>query len=252
MSLSQDFLATLAAMSGEVARLPRRQPGRLMIGSRVLRYADLHSVYYQGRQIFGERIYDFTCATDSPVILDCGAHVGLASLAFKERYPAARIRAFEADPAIAAMCVDNLREFGFPDVAVTAAAVWNNTAGVRFATSSDDAGHVAGGGGTVPSIRLKDVISAGPVDLLKLDVEGAEFAVLADCGDALRGVARLIVEVHAFREGSVGGLLALLEAQRFRFVLGDLHQATWMPAAAPPPFAACRTDKYYFSVFAWR
>ena len=35
---------------------------------------------------------------------------------------------------------------------------------------------------TVPSVRLKSVLAERPVDLLKLDVEGAEFEILADCG----------------------------------------------------------------------
>jgi FkbM family methyltransferase len=223
-----------------------------MVGGRVLKYADFHSIYYQARQIFGERLYDFTCDTSAPLILDCGAHVGLASLAFKDRYPAARIEAFEADAAIAAMCADNLADFGFTDVTVTTAAVWTHNNGVTFSASADDAGHVAGTGVAVPSVCLRDRLGGEPVHLLKLDIEGAEFAVLADCGEALRNVQRLIVEVHAFGGTRVGEMLALLENQGFNFTLGDLHAAPWMETTTRPPFAACPTDKYYFTAFAWR
>src|SRR5690348_6412259 len=83
--LTEAFTATVNGMAGDVARWPRRQPGRLMIEGRTLKYADLHSFYFQARQIFGERLYDFACTSPAPLILDCGAHIGLASLAFKER-----------------------------------------------------------------------------------------------------------------------------------------------------------------------
>lgn len=249
--LTQSFATTVAAMAPEVARWPRRQAGRLMVGGKVLKYADFHSVYYQARQIFGERLYDFACGTPAPVILDCGAHIGLASLAFKERYPEARIEAFEADATIASMCADNLRDFGYNDVVVTNAAVWTHGDGVTFSASSDDAGHIARDGVKVPSVRLRDRLQT-PVHLLKLDIEGAEFSVLTDCAEALRSVQRLIAEVHAFNGGRVGEMLALLEAQGFHFTLGDLHSAPWLEPAVRPPFAACPTDKYYFTVFAWR
>jgi FkbM family methyltransferase len=250
--LSQGFISTVNGMAPEIARWPRRQPGRLMIDGRTLKYADLHSFYYQARQIFGERLYDFACASDTPVILDCGAHIGLASLAFKERYPNARIQAFEADAAIAGMCADNLAAFGFNDIGVSAVAVWTHANGVTFSASGDDAGHVTSVGNPVPSVRLADEIAKGPVDLLKLDVEGAEFALLSDCADHLAGVSRLIVEVHAFGDNPAGPLLSLLDGKGFRYVLADLHHATWMETVTPPPFAACRTDKFYFTVFAWR
>jgi len=250
--LTQSINITTSAMAAEIGRWPRRQAGRLVIDGHVLKYADLHSFYYQARQIFGDRLYDFACGTTTPVILDCGAHIGLATMAFKERYPAARVHAFEADATIAAMCADNLAAFGFADVAVTPAAVWTHKDGVTFAASNDDAGHVAPQGVHVPSIRLADEIAKAPVQLLKLDVEGAEFELLADCADRLSAVERMIVEVHAFGDNRVGPLLSLLEGKGFKYTLADLHHATWMETKSPPPFTSCRTDKYYFTVFAWR
>ena len=238
-----------------MARLPRRQPGSLSAGGRTIKYADLHSFCHQVNQIFGDRLYDFSTSNDVPVIIDCGAHIGLASAFFKERYPGARIRAYEADPAIATMCRANLAACGFPDVEVTTAAVWTHDAGVRFVASADDSGHVAEAGDCqVSSVRLRDVLAVAPVDLLKVDIEGAEFDVLADCGDALRHVRRMIVEVHAFGHSSdrVGALLGTIEACGFRYAFADLHHATWKTIGATPPFSAVPTDRYYFSVFAWR
>lgn len=252
--LTKQFLEVVAQLGPSVKNWPRRQPGLLMIGGKVLRYADLHSFYHQARQIFGERLYDFRCGVPAPRILDCGAHIGLASLFFKEQFPAARIEAFEADAELADTCRKNLAAFGV-DVGVVQAAVWTHDRGVSFATTHDDAGHVVAGSGgdAVPSLRLKTLLEAERVDFLKLDVEGAEFDLIADCGDSLDNVDRLVIEVHAMggEQAQIGHLLKDLEVRGFRYVLSDLHPAVWAPSSSPPPFSFCRTEKFIVSVFAW-
>ena len=77
--------------------------------------------------------------------------------------------------------------------------------------------------------------------------------LILDCGAALRAARRMIVEVHVFGDGDdrVGTLLSQIEAQGFRYVLGDLHHADWK-GSDPTPFGAVTTAKYYFTVFAWR
>ncbi len=241
--LTQPLLELAAQMAPSISTWPRRQPGLLVVDGKVSRYADLHSLYHQIRQLFSDDLYGFRAAHPAPVILDCGAHVGLASLYFKERYPAARIKAFEADAALADMTRANLATFGAGDVEVIHAAVWTHDDGVSFAHSDDDAGHVSESSSTpkVPSVRLKTVLRETPVDFLKLDVEGAEFALFEDCGDALARVNALIMEVHALEgaQAHIGSLLAQLERLGFRYVLGDLHPATWLTPETPPPFACC-------------
>jgi FkbM family methyltransferase len=252
--LSQQLLDLAAQIAPTVQTWPRRQPSRLMVGTKPLRYADMHSFFYQTKQIFGERLYDFRSENTSPVIIDCGAHIGLASLFFKECYPAARIRAFEADGALAEIARANLETFGASDVDVQAVAVWTHDKGVAFAHSADDAGHVGAGGTSVPSVRLRSLLEPGTVDMLKIDVEGAEFDLIADCGQALKNVRRMVIEVHAMHDdrAPVGKLLAEMEDLGFRCTLTDLHAATWIPVGVQPPFGALRTDKYIFTVFAWR
>ena len=254
-ALSRSLLAAAERVARDLPRTPRALAGQLNAGGRTIAYADLHSFYHQTLQIFGARLYATAHDTERPVILDCGAHIGIASLFFKDCYPDARIHAYEADAGIANMCRANLTACGFTDVTVTAAAVWTDDAGVRFAASGDDSGHVAPTGDRdVPSVRLRDILSAEPVDLLKLDIEGAEFEVLADCGDVLRNARHVIAEVHAFGYANdrVGALLQTIEACGFRYAFADLHHATWKPAGLIPPFSAVPTDRYYFTLFAWR
>ena len=61
------------------------------------------------------------------------------------------------------------------------AAVWTSTGTLTFQCEGSDSGMIsslparsAAARTTVPSLRLRDVIEEGPVDLLKLDIEGAE------------------------------------------------------------------------------
>lgn len=247
----------IGQLTPEIAQWPRREPGQMVVDGRFLKYADMHSFYYQTRQIFGDKLYSFTCGSAAPKILDCGAHIGLASLFFKEQYPDAEIRAFEADAEIATLCKSNLESFGHGDVSVQAVAVWTGNDGVTFSDSKDDAGHVdakSQGGVTVPTVRLRDVLEQDRYQLLKLDVEGAEYKILEDCGDALKNAERMVIEVHAFRseDGKLGSLLSQLEELGFQYVLDDLHQATWMKPEEPPPFSMCTTDKYIVTIFAWQ
>ena len=54
-----------------------------------------------------------------------------------------------------------------------------------------------------------------PVDILKLDVEGAEAKVLFAAGAALRQVRHLFVEFHGRPGNSLPNLLTFLEEQGF-------------------------------------
>ena len=254
--LTSALLEILPQLAPTVAQWPRRQPGLLMVDGKKLRYSDMHSFFHQTRQIFGDNLYDFKTDSASPVILDCGAHIGMASLYFKERYPNARITAFEADPQIADMCRANFKTFGAEDADVQDAANWIHDEGVSFNTSNDDAGHVEDGAdnAAVSSVRLKTLLEKEQVDLLKLDVEGAEFAIFDDCGDALRNAERIVAEVHAMddTQANIGGLLSHLEKTGFRYALGNFHPATWLTPTAKPPFSFCPTEKFIVSVFAWQ
>ena len=254
--LSTSLLEIAGQLATSVKSWPRRQPGILMVDGKALRYADLHSFYYQVLQIFGDGLYGFECDAPAPVILDCGAHIGLASLYFKERFPNAQIRAFEADAELADMCRTNLSTFGAKNVDVEQSAIWIHDDGVTFDTSHDDAGHISteNAGTKVESVRLKTILEEEPVHLLKLDVEGAEFEIFKDCGSSLKNASCVIAEIHAMsdHQSKLGELLQQLESCGFRYVLHDLHQATWVPSIERPPFNSCKTEKFIVTVFAWQ
>jgi FkbM family methyltransferase len=244
------------------AGTPRFTPGEIQLGPYSLRYSDLLTLCPQWRDIFVASSLTFETANASPRILDCGANIGLASLFFKRRYPAARITAFEADPAIAAMLQENVRRNGAADVEVVAAAVWTETGEVTFRPDGADSGAVAslaGAPGTeairVPTIRLAERLAAEPIDLLKLDIEGAETAVLADCAGALGNVNALLLEVHEFdpaRRRSPG-LLQLLGDSGFTYAVTHVTPLPWRQPRGlnGGPFPG-QSSAWVEAVSAWR
>lgn len=246
----------LQKLSTTLDTYPRRVPGKMTIEGIPFEYVDIASFYHQSYQLFVQQLYDFESSVPAPFIIDCGAHVGLASLFFKLKYPSARVLAFEADPDIATRLLQNVSAFNMNDVDVQAKAVWINEDGVTFSKENDDSGFVGGGGQSVisvPTVRLKSILEKTSVELLKLDIEGAEFSVIKDCRGSMKNVQKVLVEVHLFRgQNKLSELLAVLEDEGFKYSISDLNQAVWMPSASKPPFHQIKTENYYLTVFGWK
>lgn len=189
--------------------LGQRVGGRRQMGRWHVEYPDVAALASQWEDLVVSHSLGWQPLVASPRILDAGANIGLASLVLKDIAPRARILAFEADPELAAMCRRNLERNLDPaaarDVRVDAVAVWTHDGEVAFAGEGADSGAVASLPGgpsaatrSVRCVRLRDVLATESVDLLKLDIEGAEADVLEDCRDVLGNVRAALVEVHDF------------------------------------------------------
>jgi FkbM family methyltransferase len=247
------------AMAGSV---PRHTPGSVRLLEYDIEYADLLSFCPQFHEIFVQRSLQFQPATTSPRILDCGSNVGAASLFFKRAYPAARITAYEADPALYAMTKRNLERNGAGDVDVVHAALWTSTGQVNFRAEGSDSGMVEGLAGmvdarsvTVPSLRMRDVIAHDRIDFLKLDIEGAEGAVLADCEPVLDRVNAIIMDLHEFdpRDRQSPRVFECLSRSGFLYSCDELLVQHWRPplAAETAPFPKLPLV-WSMTVRAWR
>jgi FkbM family methyltransferase len=183
-----------------IRALPRYRPGETTLLGQPMRFVDGASFFWAYRQIFEHEIYGFDSPHPDPVILDCGANIGLAVWYWKRRYPQARITAFEPDPAIFETLSGNCA--AWPDVKLINRAVWTSEGELPFWPEGADGGRVITEPGSgvkqvmVPATRLRDYLAA-PVDLLKIDIEGAEIDVLLDCAGALDQVQHLFVEYHS-------------------------------------------------------
>ncbi len=247
------------------ARVPRRTPGRIALLEYDLEYADLVSFCPQFHEIFVKRSLSFQTANPSPRILDCGANVGAASLYFKRQYPRARVTAYEADPALCAMTRRNLERNGAGDVDVVHAALWTSTGDLTFLTEGSDSGMIGSLSGagegftgtqvTVPSLRLHDVLAQDRIDLLKLDIEGAEDAVLRDCEPVLDRVGAIVMDLHEFdpRDRQAPRVFECLSRAGFVYAVDDFLSQHWRPPVAPPgaPFPGLPLV-WSMTVRAWR
>lgn len=136
----------------------------------------------------------------SGVVIDAGAHAGTFSA--MAALDAERVLAIEANPAILPMLRANLRRNRIANVEVLERAVWG-TAGTRtfHAPTDSSSGTViadVSGGAEVETVTLDQLVAdLGEIDLLKFDIEGAEFSMFAGASDeALRRIRRLVGEIH--------------------------------------------------------
>ncbi len=193
-----------------------------------LEVPDALSFVWQYKEIYTDELYYFKPGSSQPVIIDCGANIGMSVTYFRERYPQARIITFEADPVIGKILQQNLQTNGISGVEVVNKAVWTDDQGVSFGSEAADSSSIFSTEtkNIVPSVRLRDyLLRESRIDLLKIDIEGAETAVLEDCRDVLNRVNHLFVEFHSYigHPQTLATVMTILEEAGFRYYL-DTNQ----------------------------
>ncbi len=153
------------------------------------------------KELFINEFYKFKATTDRPRIIDCGSYIGTSVLYFKVNYPNAVVTGFEPDETNYDIIKKNLETWNFTDTSVTNAAIWINNESISFNSKGSMASRIETGASendnkkSVKCVRLKDLLNE-EIDFLKIDIEGAEYAVLKDCSDSLSKVKNLFVEYH--------------------------------------------------------
>lgn len=195
-----------------------------------VQYLSAHSLRYLYREIFVNEEYLFPCKTESPVIFDCGANIGMATLFFKWLFPRSRVTAFEPDPATFQVLQQNISGNHLAEVSAHNVALWSEDGAVPFYVPDDQAGSLLmstvrarnqGKQIMVPSEKLSDYIDE-PVDFLKLDVEGAEYQVISDLVQSgkIKKVQQMVVEYHhniSTETSRLGVFLSMLENSGFSY-----------------------------------
>ncbi len=191
---------------------------------RKIKIPDSASFLSACEEIIVQGIYNFRAKSEQPVILDCGANVGVSLIFFKQKYPKAQITAFEPDPEIANFLEYNLQQFGFQDITVFRKAVWTSETELRFETDGADGGRITektdAKTKTISTVRLRDFLEK-PIDFLKIDIEGAEYEVLKDIADRLLQVQNIFVEYHSFtnQPQHLDEILQILSQAGFRYYM---------------------------------
>lgn len=225
-------------------KLPRYTRTSTTFMGRPMEIVDPVSFLAMCDEIFLAKNYEFEARCRNPLILDCGANIGISVIYFKNLYPEARVVAFEADPTIFPVLRSNITAFGFENVTLRNKAVWTCEADLDFHCEGGSGGRLinaqeAGRRVTVEAERLRDLLCEH-VDLLKIDVEGAETAILTDCSDRLDRIDHVFVEYHSLigERQTLHVVLEILESAGFRYhikeaVRGRAPFIAKLPAHSP-------------------
>lgn len=211
---SRPFRARFGQMSGSwlwISMLSEkfRKPGELM---RVRVPGVMSPVFLRAHtsdieafcQIFVHGELDEPTGREVRSIVDAGANIGLAAVFLANKYPQADVLALEVSEGNVSLLRMNVS--GYPRIRQMTAGLWSHQTGLRI-VNPDDAPWAfrvdevpVGSPGAIPSIGVVDAarfFRSGFIDLLKMDIEGSELAVLNRDSDAwLPLVGRLMIELH--------------------------------------------------------
>jgi FkbM family methyltransferase len=155
-------------------------------------------------QTFIEQQYAFRLQREPLTIVDAGANVGTASCYFASRFPRAKIIALEPDPSNYALLCTNVSHL--PQVIAVHAALWSRAAPLELLIANRHKSQVevkelgdATSGLQVAGVSVLDLLrkyELSFIDLLKIDVEGAERNILESSGAWIDRVGVIAIELH--------------------------------------------------------
>lgn len=178
-------------------------------------------------QVFMLGQYDLPDGLVAPrLIVDAGANIGMTSLFYARRHPAATIVALEPDPENFAMLCKNTGHRS--NIVLLEAALWHEHVALRVEGGAGtwDARMAEAPDGTVRAVTIVDVMEvqgATRIDLLKLDIEGGERDVLLHSSAWIDAVDAIAVELHAGAHPDCGEVFdAVTDGFGTRFARGEI------------------------------
>jgi FkbM family methyltransferase len=164
--------------------------------------------------------YELPRGIEPRTIVDLGSHIGVSIAYFRMRHPEARIIGLEPDPVTFRKLQRNVR--GLPNVMILNLAASHGDGPVTlFRGAQSWTASLISRDASRPEVlvegrslaTLLDELELPWVDVLKLDVEGAELDVLRSLPDLSQRVGLIVGELHHWMDGvnfAPQDLLALL------------------------------------------
>ncbi len=197
-------------------------------------YTNSDEYHHLKREIWSGHCYYTEIEVDdrAPVIIDAGAHIGISTLYFAKIFPTAQILAIEPNPITRDLLEKNVWNNRLEDrVTILPFALSNQTGTTPLYHLPDKQWQLnanltpqAWNGDKltetheVETITLSSLITQ-PVDLIKLDIEGAELLILKESRETLYLVQQLWVEFHPSGKNSLLELTQILEKQGFKIII---------------------------------
>lgn len=180
-------------------------------------------------EAFKKHSYYVDLDTQTPTIIDAGANIGTSALYFHKLYPKAKIISIEPNPRNLEFLKQNLNDNDITNVTIVPKALvgkdgeptvtlyvhprWGVFSSLKAKGWSQDQEMTPV---EVETVKLSQLIT-GPVDILKVDIEGAEEEVLREAKDSLRFVSHLLLEYHETHRGQVEHMERFL-ADQFKVI----------------------------------
>ncbi|QHT70543.1 FkbM family methyltransferase [Rhodocytophaga rosea] len=229
----------LSEKEAKKLQLIKRQPRFTVIQTDIfpspLWMVDSASFVFIYSEIFKQEIYKFKTSNAKPYILDCGANIGLSTLYFKDLFPDAEVVAFEPDTKVFEILAKNVQSFRLTNVSLLNKAVWHSETKLQFYAEGADGGRITNdikeaNVVEIETVRLKDFINR-PVDMLKIDIEGAETQVLEDIADVLSYIDKIFIEYHSFvnQEQTLDKILKIIKEAGFTYYINQVGIVSQSP-----------------------
>jgi FkbM family methyltransferase len=156
-------------------------------------------------EVFYRRDYEFPSDVESllrqlgrpPVALDLGANIGLFGVFLLERFPRARIVAIEADEQnipVLRLCAD--ANGGVRNWRIIPAAATTFDGTVRFVSDQYSLSRIHEAGEPVDAVDVLPRLADS--DIAKIDIEGGEWAILADLRLRNTTIRAIVLEYHPY------------------------------------------------------
>lgn len=213
--------------------LPRYQQTLTYLFGKKIKINDSISYLSSVNEIFFENIYKFKTTSTNPIILDCGANIGLATIYFKMNYPNSLIYSFEADPSIFEFLKFNISSFESDSsncIPINKAISTKNDK-VLFSQEGGHSGMLVSEIGNnvieINSVSLKEFLfDFSHIDFLKIDIEGHELEVFTDIENQLFKIDTIFLEYHSFlnKEQDLSIILKILENNGFRYYIKEAYK----------------------------
>lgn len=188
-------------LSGYPIRMALKRPGIAHPISIRLPSSDMDAY----EQIFLHREYDVKLQHTPDVIIDAGANIGLASIYFSGRYPSAKVYAIECENSNFQVLQRNVAPY--PNIVPIHAALWDQNGEIRivdpglgkwgFMTTAE--ADPAVWSTPILALTLESIMATHGIeriDILKIDIEGAELEVLKSSSTWIAKVDLIIAELH--------------------------------------------------------
>ena len=153
------------------------------------------------QQIFINEEYKFAIDRDPEVIIDAGANIGLASIYYSIKYPETKVIAIEPESSNYGLLKENIKHY--PNISSTQKALWHTNTILKISNPNDYKFSFrveeSVGSQEVLSITIEELMEQYElpfIDILKMDIEGAEKEVFSSQPNWLSRVGMIAIELH--------------------------------------------------------